>query len=210
MQSVVESRKGGETGVAEVRFVEGDDFQKTAEAGLWSPKLADAAIAANPVFAGTSSLRELSDHPKFGKRKPHGILVTYRNGLKAFVIGGVGDATTWSFSAQVVGEDRPRATSFYVGPWENRNLFKALSHAIQAHFRGERTYPVERTLLVTGILETAMRSRRDKEALETPQLAIAYEPTDFRAYREMGDTWKILTPEIPQPPGLDTFGRSVS
>ena len=25
------------------------------------------------------------------------------------------------------GENEPRATAFYVGPWQNRNLFKALS-----------------------------------------------------------------------------------
>ena len=52
------------------------------------------------------------------------------------------------------GDRDPRATSFYVGPWDNRNLFKALSHAIQTFFRtGLPPYPIERTLLTTGILD---------------------------------------------------------
>jgi hypothetical protein len=210
LQSVVESRRGGETGVAEVRFLEGDEFWAAARSGLWSEPLADAAVAANPEYKAPT-LRAMADRAKSGRRKPHGILATYRDGLRALTIGGIGTATTWSFSARLAGEDRPRATSFYVGPWENRNLFKALSHAIQSHFRGESPYPIQRTLLTTGILETAMRSRRDGgKPLATPQLAIAYTPTDFRAFREMGESWKILTPGTPQPRGIDTSGRSAS
>lgn len=210
LQSVVESRKGGEAGVAEVRFLQGDSLWEAAESGLWSVALADAAVAANPEYKA-KTLRAMTGRSKSRRRGPHGILATYRDGLRALTIGGVGGPTTWSFSARLAGEDRPKATSFYVGPWENRNLFKALSHAIQSHFRGETPYPIQRTLLTTGILETAMRSRHDDgKTLETPQLAIAYAPTDCRPFREMGDTWKILTPDTPQPEGIDTSGRSAS
>lgn len=208
MQSMVESRKGGEPGVAEVRFLNEDEFWNAAEAGLWSPALADAAVAANPEYQAPT-LRAMADRAKSAADGPHGILTTYRDGLHALTIGKIGGPTTWSFAARIAGEKKPRATSFYVGPWDNRNLFKALDHAIQSHFKGKTPYPVERTLLTTGILETAMRSRRDGgEPLKTPQLAINYAPTDFRAFRELGDTWKIMTPDVPQPQGIDTFGRS--
>jgi hypothetical protein len=210
LQSMVEARKGAETGVSEVRFVPTEALWETAEAGLWSIALADAAIAADRG-PGLPSLRQLlKTEPYASKPKPHGILITYRDGFRAMMLCMPNDGTHWSFAAQVVGETRPRATSYYVGPWDNRNLFKALSHAIQSHFRGHTPYPVERTLLTTGILETAMRSRRDGKALETPQLAIDYTPTDFSSFREMGDTWKILTPDLPQPKGIDHSGRSAS
>ena len=46
LQSFVEARAGGETGIAKVQFLEGDALWKAADAGLWSPQLAEVAMAA--------------------------------------------------------------------------------------------------------------------------------------------------------------------
>ncbi len=46
-----------------------------------------------------------------------------------------------------------------------------------------------------------------QKPITTPYLDVAYQPLDFRAMREMGDTWKILTPGTPQPRGIDTTTR---
>jgi hypothetical protein len=208
LQSLVESRRGGETGVSRVQFLAGDALWEAAEAGLWSVGLADAAMAAERG-AGGPTLRDLVATAPFNREPPHGILLTYRDGFRAIVLKVGKSGTRWNFACRLVGEDRPRASSFYTGPWNNRCLFKALAHAIQVHFRERQSpYPVERTLLTTGMLDAAMdsRSRRGK-ALDTPQLAIAYRPRDFRAVREMGATWTILTPDTPQPPAIDTSGR---
>src|SRR5262249_18192260 len=105
------------------------------------------------------------------------------------------------------GQDAPLATSYYVGPWQNRNLFKALSHAIQTFFRARKApYPVERTLLVSGILDAAMDSRLAGKRVDTPQLDVAYAPVDFRAMREMGPPWKTITEDMPAPPGIEPVG----
>jgi hypothetical protein len=207
LQSLVEARRGGETGVAEVRFLDGEALWEAAEAGLWSPSLADAAMAAE-LGPGKPPIRELLRTPPFERVPPHGILVTYRDGLRAIVLKAGSSSTRWNFACSLEGHASPRATSFYVGPWDNRCLFKALAHAIQVHFRDRRgPYPVERTLLTTGVLDAAMDSRsRGGRPVETPHLAIAYQPADFRALREMGATWKILTPDTPQPRGIDPSG----
>jgi hypothetical protein len=100
------------------------------------------------------------------------------------------------------------ATAYYVGPWQNRNLFKALSHAIQTFFREKKApYPIERTLLTTGALDAAMDSRvAGNKLLDTPQLEFSYAPMDFRAMREMGASWKIITEEMPEHEGIKPVG----
>ena len=48
-----------------------------------------------------------------------------------------------------------------------------------------------------------MDSRYDGgKRLDTEWLDVAYTPRDFRAMREMGATWKIITDETPEPPGI--------
>ncbi len=204
LQSMVESRKGGVQGVSTVQFLEGDSLWDAAGVGVWNPKLADLAMAAE-LGPGKPTLRELVKSAPFTRQKLHGIVVTYKDGFRGTMLRVGTSATRWNFASMAVGDKEPRATSFYTGPWENRNLFKALSHAIQTFFKDKvAPYPVERTLLTTGVLDAAMESRVAKgKLIQTPYLEFAYKPTDYRAVREMGATWKIITPDIPQPKGID-------
>jgi hypothetical protein len=211
LQSMVEARHGYETGVERVQFLQGDALWKAAADGRWSPSLAQAALDAEPN-SGRPPAKELIRPPKPGDTGTpfvsHGILLNYRDGLRAIVLAAAtGGGIHWHFACRLAGEQSPHATSFYVGPWNNRNLFKALSHAIQTHFRERRApYPVERTLLVTGILDAEMESRfQGGKPLDTPHLAIKYQPRDYRNMREMGDTWKILTEDIPEPKGIEIW-----
>jgi hypothetical protein len=208
LQSMVESRAGGETGIKQVEFLDGDRLWKAADEGGWSPDLADAARATDPDPARPGPLREVV---KAGgsRRRIHGILVTYKDGLRGMVLNAARDGTHWHFACRMAGDPTPRATSFYVGPWENRNLFKALAHAIQEFYQERRApYPIERTLLTTCALDAAMDSRHQvQKPVTTPYLDVAYRPADFRAMREMGESWKILTPGTPQPRGIDTTTR---
>lgn len=198
LQSMVENRAGGETGVASVQYLAEDALWKAAEKGLWSPELANAAWKAEPQRKnGGPSLTELL------KTSPWGLLVTYRDGLRGMCLK-VADGTRWNFACKLADKPEPVATSFYVGPWQNRNLFKALSHAIQAHFRnGESPYPLERTLLTTGLVEAGVNSHYEGDKVfETPHLDIKYQPRDYRAYRENGASWKLITEEMPEPKGI--------
>ncbi|MSU19866.1 MAG: hypothetical protein EXS30_00550 [Pedosphaera sp.] len=212
LQSMVEGRRGGETGVAKVQFLEGEALWQAAKDGRWSPELAAAALAAKPVPGLPSAQELMRPMAKVGDGRPfvaHGILVSYRDGTRGTMLSAGITGTRWYFSCRLVGEARPRATSFYVGPWQNRNLFKALSHAIQTHFRERRApYAVERTLMTTGILDAAMDSRvKGGAVLETPQLLFAYKPRGFRSMREMGASWKIITESRPEPKGIEYGGE---
>ena len=141
--------------------------------------------------------------------RPHAILVTYKDGLRAFVLKVGKSSGRWTFACRLKGDPKVRATRFHVGPWQNRNLFKALSHAIQHHFRtGTPPYPVGRTLLVSGILDASMHSRANAgEVQKTPHLEFGYTARDFTAMREMGASWKVVTEATPEPRGIDRLGR---
>lgn len=205
LQSMVEVRKGGETGISSVEYLKGEALWKAAEEGRWSRSLAEAAMSAE----FDQKPPPLESIPGEMADEPHGILLTYKDGLRACVLSVGKLASRWNFACRIAGQEEPIATRFYVGPWNNRNLFKALSHAIQEHFRNrEAPYPVERTLLTSGTLDALMQSRaKSGEVIRTPHLEFAYEPRDFKSMREMGDTWKIVTEETPQPQGIDLTGR---
>jgi hypothetical protein len=204
LQSFVESRKGGETGVASVQFVRGEALWRAAKERRWSLPLAEAALAAEfgKKVLDMRTLREGKD------AEPHGILLTYRDGFKATVLKVGRSSVRWNFAVKPAGA-AARATRFYVGPWGNRNLFMALSHAIQDHFVQRRSpYPIERTLLTTGITEAAMRSRaRDGAVVQTPHLHLAYEARDFQAMREDGASWKMMPPGTPETKGIAPIGE---
>ncbi len=206
LQSMIESRAGGETGVEEVELLEGNAVWKAAAEGRWDRSLAELAVRTG--FGKDVGPLEEFVEPSDGQRyAPHAILIRYRDGTRGTVLKLGELHSRWLFACQLANEPQPLATSLYVGPWQNRNLFKALSHAIQTLIREKRApYPVERTHLVTGILAAAMDSRFEQKPLETPQLEIAYAPRDFRSLREMGATWKIITEDLPQPKGIDPGG----
>jgi hypothetical protein len=215
LESFVESRRGGETGVARVEFLSGDALRKAGAAGRWSQELADAAMAAEFAMAPDRDPRIPRDKPT---APTHGILLEYVDGFRATVLIVGSSSNRWNFACRVKrgskiesagfnNESRIAATALYNGPWGNRCLFKALSHAVQRCFITRREpYPIERTLLVSGVLDAAMISRERGEPVRTPHLEFAYRPIDFQSFRELGESWRVLPPGSPEPmsflPGL--------
>lgn len=206
LQSFVESRRGGETGIASVEFLEGSALIQAAKSGRWSRELADAAMQAertlNEPVRGLGKNLGKGDIPI---EPSHGLLLTYCDGLRATVLKYGTSSNRWNFACRLKGDPQPRATAIFNGPWGNRNMFKALSHAAQHFFReGRPAYPVERTLLVSGVLDAAMWSRELKGCrINTPNLEWCYSPTDFSAFRETGASWQVLTRETVEEKGFE-------
>jgi len=195
LQSMVERRKGGETGIASVQFLAGDDLLQAANK-KWSLPLAMAAMKAEADFSG--------DSPTLSSLNPHGLILEYKDGFRATVLKMGNSGIRWNFACKIKGEAEPVATYFNPGPWNNRCLFKALSHAIQSHFRERKApYPVERTLMTTGVLDASMHSRQaGSKVMKTPELEFAYAAPDYKAFRETGASWKVITPETEEMEGI--------
>ncbi len=190
MQCLAERRKGGETGVKSVQCLQGAAMWKALDEGRWSKKLLDAALALVPAHA-KGDYRELT-----ARTKDAGVfLIEYRDGFKAAVAmmnGWVyeGDGGAFCGAVQLRGADHPSATHFYLQQPDPFGHFAYLVRAIEAMMQtGHPPYPVERTLLTTGILDAVMTSAAEKNrAVETKHLAIRYQPTD----------WPFATDPIPR------------
>ena len=202
LQSFIEARRGGETGISRVELLAGDDYLRAEKEGRWSRELAAAALEAesNAKFVRQPSpvSKKVAPDPP---ASPHALLLTYKDGTRATVLKIGSSSSRWNFACRLAGQAKPLVTALYNGPWGNRNLFNALTNAIIHLFQtGKSPYPVERTLLASGVLDAAMHSHQaGGKPIETPQLEFSYQPADFRAFRETGESWQIITPDTPQP-----------
>jgi hypothetical protein len=170
MQCMVERRSGGETGVASVEMLEGNAVWRwqDSEAGRWSVPLLREALARSPAVRPG----RMEDNCK----QPVLFLVKYSDGLEAALYMLNGHSSSWAFAAEVDG----RVMSTYFGQVpQTRDLphFDGLTHAIEELFvTGQPLYPVERTLLTTGILAFLFDAKERGERVATPELAIRYQP----------------------------------
>jgi hypothetical protein len=191
LQCMVERRRGGETGVRAVQCLQGEAMWQALDRGDWSRPLLEAALERVPAHL-PGDYRS----PTAKAREAGVFLIEYRDGLRAAVAmmnGYVqeGDGGAFCFAGQLEGEDQPQATHFYLQQPDPFAHFAYLVRAIDATIQtGRAAYPVERTLLTTGILDAIMTSRAEQyRRIETPHLAIAYQPAD----------WPFATDPVPKP-----------
>jgi hypothetical protein len=181
LQCMAERRRGGKTGVRAVRCLRGPAMWEALDRGEWSRELLEEAIRLVPAHA-PGDYRTAT-----GKAEDAGVmLIEYRGGLRAAVavLNGwlyEGDGGPFIFAGKLWGRDRPVATQFYQQLHEPFGHFIYLVKAIESLVHtAHAPYPVERTLLTTGVLDAVMRSRSEKgRRIETPHLAVRYEPADW-------------------------------
>ena len=169
MQCMAERRAGGETGVTAVQTLEGDAVWKAADERRWSRKLLDAALA-------TGTRRTKPGRPEDNCKKPIAFLIEYASGLRGSVLMLSGHTAEKLFAAQVAGKRKPIGVNFRLQDGFPSSHFIALVEGIDRMFTtGKPSWPVERTLLTTGILDAALTSHFDNgRRLETPHLAVSY------------------------------------
>jgi len=170
---MVERRRGGETGIASVQAVRGDSIAGALKERRWSRELLDAAAAATPM--------PVKGRPKEIAKNATFFLIEYRDGLKAAVAMSTGMAIHFAFAGQIKGEARPSATWLRLqegAPFGHfAHLLRAIEHTIHT---GKPAYPVERTLLTTGVLDALLHSAADgSRVIKTPELNIRYAPADW-------------------------------
>ncbi len=190
LQCMVERRKGGETGVKAVTCLKGAEMWKALDAGLWSKECLEAALPLVPAHA-TGDYREIT-----AKTADAAVfLIEYRDGFRAAVamLNGwlyEGDGGAFLFSGKRKGQAKPEACLYYLQQPDPFAHFIYLVKAIESMVQsGHAPYPVERTLLTTGILDAVMTSKAEKNRrVETPHLKVEYQPAE----------WPFATDPVPK------------
>ncbi len=181
LQCMVERRKGGETGVRAVQMLEGDAVWKAGDDGRYPKDLLVAALSRSDTPQGqtivdgrTQDLVGNGELPKLVKN-PAAYFIEYRDGLEATLLMLNGAVKDFTFAARVKGTGLV-STQFFLSPEPNVTYSACLVRKIEELFETRKApYPVERTLLVSGVLESCLTSRLDgQKRLETPHLDVRY------------------------------------
>ncbi|MCL4852360.1 MAG: hypothetical protein KJZ78_13375 [Bryobacteraceae bacterium] len=165
LQCMVERRAGGETGVRTVQCLENQDCWNFIEQNGWVKRLFDSAIT-------RSNTRKPGD-PKELVKKPAVFAIDYNDGLKAAAFLLTGLVEDFTVAVDVEGASQPVATLMNLQPGRPYHHFGCLVKNIEILFEtGKSPYPVERTMLTSGILDFALESRiQGHRKLNTPELA---------------------------------------
>lgn len=184
MQCMAERRRGGETGVVSMHALRGDAIWKGLESGSWKaggcdPKLFEACLSRSQTLAQPKTFsHRYPTVPQMREwvKEPIAFRFEYADGLKATMLLMNGLVDDFTFAARLKGQAEPLSTLFYLPSTPNVTYSAALmSKAEETFLTNKAPYPIERTLLTSGLVASGMRSLADgQKRIETPHLAVRY------------------------------------
>jgi hypothetical protein len=107
----------------------------------------------------------------------------YRDGMLATMLLMNGLVRDFTFAAQIEGRSQPFSTQMHLPMPDGRtslaSFFSPLVHNAEKMFlTGKAQYPIARTLLTSGLVIAGVESiYQGLRRLETPQLAVTYQPS---------------------------------
>lgn len=185
MQCMLERRKGGESGVRAVQWIEGEAVWRAG----WSKDLLVAALSRSDTplgltvkdgrtqdLVGSGQLQQLV-------KKPIAYVIEYSDGLRATMLNLRGALKDFNFAARVEGLGIV-STQFLLTPEPNVTYSACLMNKAEEMFvTGRSPYPIERTLLTSGITEACHKSYgAGGKRLETLYLSVNYQPPKISQY----------------------------
>jgi hypothetical protein len=184
---MVERRRGGETGVRWMQAYRGENFWKAYQEGAWPHDLMEAALCRShtltPARPGFNHVFPAPDDMRRIVQDPVAYCYEHEDGLKCTMLLMSGLVKDFNFAARLEGRAAPFSTQMYLPMPDGRttlaNFFSPLVNNMEQMFLTRKpTYPVERTLLTTGLTAAGVESLyRKQERFETPHLGIRYQPS---------------------------------
>lgn len=181
---MVERRKGGETGVEWLQTYRGDRFWTAWQQGVWPESLVKAALCRSSTLAPASATFT-DTFPTLEQMRalvpdPVAYHYQHRDGLRCTMLLMNGLVRDFTFAAAIEGQAKPFSTQMYLPMPDGRttlaSFFSPLVwNAEQMFLTGKAQYPVERSLLTSGLLIAGTDSAfQGMKRLETPNLAAVH------------------------------------
>ncbi len=159
LQAMAEKRKGGETGIEEIRCIEGDAVFTDR---FWSRDLLEAA------------LRHRVNHVPKNATPPQAIFIKYRDGVKATILNLNAQTRDYLFAAREKS-GKVHSSCFYIQLYVHNHWGFMVKHFEDLVLTKKTPYPPERTLYSNGIMLAGLESRVDGQRwLPTPHLNLSY------------------------------------
>jgi hypothetical protein len=173
-QCLLEKRRSGGTGIKAVQALRGEKIREAEAAGEWSSELFAAARKLMPKSPEDTTRWKPAENSAV-------YLLEHQDGFKSAVIMANGLADQFTTAIKIKGQSEPVGTWFRLQEVPPFGHFACLLRAIDHTFQTQKAaYPVERTLLTTGVLDRVMKSlAQNGRRIETPELAIEYSPNDW-------------------------------
>jgi len=188
LQCMVERRKGGESGVKWVQAYRDEKFWQAHADGVWSRALFEANLCRShtlkPARPGFNNPFPSIDEMKELVKNPVAYQYEHEDGLLSTMLMMSGLVEDFNFAARIKGQDEPFSTQMYLPMPPARatlaNFFSPLVNNVEQMFlTGKATYPIERTLLTSGLVIGGVDSLHQEQVkVETPHLKIAYQSTE--------------------------------
>ncbi|MEX2565095.1 MAG: hypothetical protein WD431_04075 [Cyclobacteriaceae bacterium] len=173
IQSVIERRKGGETGVRAVQCLEGQECWQFLEQNKWAERLFNQALS-HSLTKKPGVLKQLVKTPVV-------FVLDFNDGLKVAAFLMTGLVQDFTVAVELENKQEPFSTLMRLQPGKPHHHFGCLVKNIEILFETRKPpYPVERSMLTSGILDFALESRiLGHKKLETPELAqVKYKTTN--------------------------------
>ena len=188
LQCMVERRMGGETGIEWLQAYRGEEFWDAHSQEIWSHELFEACLCRshtlNPARPGFNNPFPTIDELKHLVADPIAYHYKHRDGLRSTMLLMNGLVQDFNFAARLRGRNEPFSTQMYLPMPPARttlaNFFSPLTNNIEQMFlTGNATYPVERTLITSGLVIAGVDSLHQGQIkIETPHLNLAYQATE--------------------------------
>jgi hypothetical protein len=187
IQCMAERRKGGETGVRWLQAYRGDRFWSAMQEGVWPRDLMQAALCRShtltPARPGFNDIMPTPEQMRQLVKDPVAYTYEHGDGLRCTMLLMNGLLRDFNFAARLNGSDQIISTQMYLPMPDGRTTLASffsplVFHMEQMFLTGRTSYPIERTLLTTGLTASGVESLyRNQARVDTPHLDIHYQPS---------------------------------